>query len=502
MTPPPPKDPVIRTGPPAARPVIGRQLALGFALVVLAVLSTCGVLLWLLGDVSGSVHAMRDGEKSVRQSLALAMAVREQYIHQAHTIVEGDHSHLQHYEVWLARVGTHARALAKEVPPVDGPLVANVLDESHELDRLFRQELVPALDRGDHAAVKVLHRRAEQLSTRAVADADRVAQRAEGRMADLHVATIGATGKGLATGAACMLAVIALSVYYVRRIRRLVLGPLESLATAARRFGRGDFAARIDHAGEGEFEAVSWAWNRMLEELHARERRVLQAERMAAIGQLAAGVAHEINNPIGVIRGYLRTMSPDEPPAELREELKILDDEAAACQRIAEDLLAYSRSADLSIEPVRMAELLSETARRFAESGEAGARGVEVDGEATTLRADARRLRQVILNLLRNAAQAAPDGTTIEVTGRRLADRAYEIRVLDRGPGVDAADVARIFEPFYSRHEGGSGLGLAVCLGIVRAHGGEIRVELRLSGGTAVVVTLPASPPETVEERP
>ena len=492
--------PTRESTPPVARPVIGRQLATGFALVSLAALAMCGMLLALLGDVARSAQSMRDGEKSVRESLALAMAVREEYIHQAHTIIEGNHSHLKHYEVWIRRVNDHAEALQHGLPTEDRVLVARVVDESRELDRVFKEKLIPALDRGDSEALKTLHREAEALSSQAAADADALAGRAESRMAVLPAKVDSATRRGFAAAMACMLLVIVLSVFYTQRIRRSVAQPLKALVTAAQRFGQGDFAGGISRVGEGEFQSVAWAWNRMLERLREREERLVQAERMAVIGQLAAGVAHEINNPIGVIRGYLRTMSPEDAPGTLREELKILDDEAAACQRIAEDLLTFARADQLSATPVSMDELLCETARRFAESGEGGTQGVEVDAEAATILADGRRLRQVVLNLLRNAVQASPNEIPVEVTGRRLPNYCYEIRVLDRGPGVAPADERRIFEPFYSKRDGGSGLGLAVCLGIVRAHDGDIRVERRPGGGSVFCVTLPPIPPAAGKE--
>lgn len=481
--------------PPSPRPVIGRQLITGFALVSLVALAMCGVLSVLLSDVAHAAQSMRDGEKDVRESLALAMAVREQYIHQAHTIVEGNHSHLTHYRKWVDRVNEHAAALQRALPAEDSALVVRVLDESRELDRVFGEQLVPALDRGDSDALRTVHRVLERLSVQAATDADALAGRAESRMASEHTKAMTATHRGFATSMACMLLVVLFSVSYTRRIRRAVVEPLNSLVAAAIRFGQGDFTAGVGRIGGGEFESVSWAWNRMLEKLREREDRIVQAERMAVIGQLAAGVAHEINNPIGVIRGYLRTMSPEDAPDTLREELKILDDEAAACQRIAEDLLAFARDEELSTSPVSMDELLCETARRFSESGEAGVQGVEVDAESATILADGRRLRQVVLNLLRNAVQAAPDGSPVEVSGRRLPGHSYEIRVLDRGSGVAEPDVRRIFEPFYSKRDGGTGLGLAVCSGIVRAHGGEIRVERRPGGGSAFCVILPPIPP-------
>jgi len=212
---------------------------------------------------------------------------------------------------------------------------------------------------------------------------------------------------------------------------------------------------------------------------------------MAAIGQLAAGIAHEINNPIGIIRGYLRTMLPEAHHDALREELRILDEEAAACQRIAEDLLAYARTPELTKESVQIDLLIEDAANRFASTSKEVPR-VRVDAETATVSADPVRLRQVINNLARNAIEAG--SPEVEIVGRRIGTTEYLMRVLDRGPGIRDEARSRIFEPFFSTRRGGSGLGLAVCSGIIRAHGGSIEASDREGGGTAITVTLPLGP--------
>jgi two-component system, NtrC family, sensor kinase len=480
--------------PARPRPLIGRRLATGFAAVATASLAMFTVLLLLLADVSSTVHSMRDGEVSVRDGLALATAVREQYIHLARTIITGDRAHLEHYRTWVERATAHADALRHELPASELPQINQLEDESRALDTLLDHELIPALDRGDRAAVTQLHGRAATLSKKAVDDADALAASTEARMAGWHTEAIDASRIGLLTGGGFMLLIVVLSIVYTRSIRRSVVEPLEALAAAARRLGGGDFETRLGSVGEGEFEAVAEAYDRMMEELGEREARILRAERMAVVGQLAAGVAHEINNPIGVIRGYLRTMTPDDSAETLREELKILDDEAAACQRIAEDLLAYARAEELHVESVRVDELVAETVRRLLESGEASGASVDVDVTPGSVVADGRRLRQVVFNLVRNAVQASPEGGRVEVSGAPDSHGGYRVSVLDRGSGVSEQDSARVFEPFFSKRSGGSGLGLSVCQGIVRAHGGEIGVSDRPGGGSVFHFDLPPEP--------
>ncbi len=485
---------------PFSRPVIARRLAGAFAVVGLAAFGMCSTLLVMLSSVADTMKSMRQGEAAMRDSLSLATAVREQYIHQAHTIIVGDREHLDHYEEWVRRVKAHAGALEGQVPPSDLALVKKVKQESQELDRLFKADLLPALDRGERASVERVHLKVEKISVSASANADAIAALAEQRMSAWHDAATEASRVGQFAGFGGMLVVILLSAVYTVRIRNSVVRPLESLAAAAKRFGEGRFESRVDRIGDGEFAAVAHAFDRMAREIAAREARLMRTERMAAIGQLAAGVAHEINNPIGVIRGYLRTMTPNDDPETLREELRILDDEAAACQLIADDLLAYARASELTTEQLEMDQLLSEAVRRFADSGEGGDVGVELDVQPGNVEGDPRRIRQVVLNLLRNAVQASGEGSQVEVNGAPRSGGGYQITIMDRGPGVAEADRDRIFEPFFTKRDAGSGLGLAVCQGIVRAHGGEIEVEERLGGGTIFTVTLPSAPP--VSRRP
>jgi two-component system, NtrC family, sensor kinase len=473
--------------------VLSRRLAAGFAAVSFVALAMCVVLEALLGTVEGSVGEMQSGEATIREGLALATAVREQYIHQAHILIEQSEGHMDHYPEWVERVQSGAQALRARLPASEHWRIDAVIKDSTALDALFRRELLPALGRPDFPlVVRQRHLEVERLSAEAVAHADALARSAEAGMAHEHHRAIRASRWGLVAGAGGMLLVVLLSVLYTARLRRSLLTPLASLVSAAGRFGQGEFSTRVGRIGEGELQAVADACDHMAVELQAREQRLLAAERMGVIGQFAAGIAHELNNPIGVIRGYLKTMKPTQPPDMLREELQILDEEAAACQRIAEDLLAFAAPRGLELERTRVDVLLGSAVHRFVDSGEAQGHDISFASSPSELPADAGRLRQVIFNLLRNAVQASPAGSTIEVGGEIAPDhRSYILSVADRGPGVPDDDKLRIFEPFFSKHNGGSGLGLAVCHGIVAAHGGRITVEDRAGPGAVLRVYLP-----------
>jgi signal transduction histidine kinase len=450
----------------------------------------CGPLLLCLVRVAGSVRQMQRDESALRGGLDLATTVREQYIHAAHTIIVGDRSHLSHYADWVGKVREGTGTLRALVPAQEQWRVDRIDTISRDMNRLFLDEIVPGVIAGDRSHLLEAHRQLDENVAIAAADADIVARSLEARMSNAHVDARHITYLAVALAALGMVLLIVLAIVSTRNLRAAVLRPLGALADAARRIGAGDFGARVAVAAEGELGLVASAFDQMAEQLSEHQTKLVANERLAAIGQLAAGVAHEINNPIGVIRGYLRTMIPEAERPELRKELRILDEEAAACQRIADDLVAYARAPEIARRRLDLGALIAETATRFQASGEGKGSEVRARAEPALVSIDEVRIRQVLQNLLRNAVQAAPSGSLIEVHGE-ASTRGYTIRVLDRGHGIPADLRSRIFEPFVSGRPNGTGLGLAVCNGILRAHGGSIEARDREGGGSEFVVRLP-----------
>lgn len=468
---------------------IGRKLAVSFAVVSLLAAAQCIVHVLLIGHVATEVARMQGDEKAIREGLELSKAVREQYIHAAHTIAQGDHSHLDRYTEWVARVRDTATRFARLEPAEEKQRLESIVEASRRFDASFRLEIVPAVDRGDREAMRAAHNRVEPVLARAGYDADDLVRRFERRMSRAHVSTTQTTRIGLALAIGGIALIVAVAVVSTLQIQRAVIGPLAKLKRAALEIGQGNFQGEIGDVGEGEFRELAQAFERMSAEIRQREARLVHSERMAAIGQLAAGIAHEINNPIGVIRGYLRTMLPEARDHALREELKILDEEATACQRIAEDLFTYARLPELKRERVLIDQLIEDTLHRFASTDEGGRAEISADVGPQTLEVDPVRMRQLVSNLVKNAIEAG--SREVLVLGQKTDTNEYTVRILDRGPGIKEAERQRIFEPFFSGQRGGTGLGLAVCQGIVKAHGGTIGAYPREGGGSELVFTLP-----------
>lgn len=467
---------------------IARQLSLGFGSVSALAIAMCGLLISVVYEVAGHVEAMRHDESSIRQGMELASAVRGLSERTAHALIARDSEMPPEYARLRDRVRARIQTLAARLPAEERPHLQKLAQATQRMDNLMTDAMLPATARSDDGAAREAFQQIEGLARDAERHADALAAATTSQMAHAHDHATSSTRLGLLGGGLFALLIVALSVTFTVRLRAVVLQPLKQLTDAALRYGRGDFAFRMHDVGKGELAAVGDAFSRMADELARREARLVHSERMAAIGQLAAGIAHELNNPIGIIRGYLKTMSPEEDAQTLGEELAILDEEATHCQRLAADLLSYARAEELSLEALAMDTFLAEASRRYGVSPAAVA--VRVDAVSATLEVDGARLRQVILNLLNNAAQVSPEGTQVQVVGR-VDGADYRIDVVDHGPGVPLEERQRIFEPFYSKRRGGSGLGLAVCEGIVRAHQGSIEVDDAPHGGALFRIRLP-----------
>jgi two-component system NtrC family sensor kinase len=223
-------------------------------------------------------------------------------------------------------------------------------------------------------------------------------------------------------------------------------------------------------------------------------RRLFQADKMAALGQLAGGVAHEINNPLGGILAFAQLMTQDERPAQDLENLRLINDAALKAKRIVESLLRFSRvPQEHERGAVELARVVEESLFLLGSQFKDAQVVVDQRLEAVRVLGNANQLQQVVVNLVVNALQAlgGPGRITVE-TGPAPGGRA-RLAVTDTGPGVPAELTERIFEPFFTtKPEGqGTGLGLSICYSIAQGHGGSIVLERAPGGGARFVVDLP-----------
>jgi two-component system NtrC family sensor kinase len=224
-----------------------------------------------------------------------------------------------------------------------------------------------------------------------------------------------------------------------------------------------------------------------------RQEMYCHTEKLAAIGQLAAGVAHEINNPLSNIVGYARMIKPGATSEDINQRVEVIIEQARKCSEIVKGLLNYSRSSGAEPEEFVLSGLIEKviamvgyqaqrqrTTITFAPSGD------------YTAYADIGKIEQVIFNLLHNALQTNPIAANVWITSGRIGENIY-FSVADDGPGVDRKLYQKIFDPFYTTKPvgEGTGLGLSICAGIVAEAGGAIDIEPRAGGGTIFTVFLP-----------
>ena len=319
------------------------------------------------------------------------------------------------------------------------------------------------------------------------------------------------------------LLILGITYYMIRNITR----PIGELVAATHNIiaGRFDQEVRSNFPGEIAFLAESFnamleslrlmkadleEWGRTLEEkvkqrteeLVAMQARVAQSERLASLGMLAAGVAHEVNNPLGGILALtgltIEDMPPDDPN---RENLAEVIRQTERCRDIVKGLLEFSRQSKGNTEPVDLNKVLQDTLSLVEKQALFFNISVvwKLDPELPRATADRSQFQQVFMNILMNAVQAMNERGTITIaTQRASAGNHVEVAISDTGRGIPAEEVDRIFDPFFTTKESGqgTGLGLSIAYGIVTTHRGTISVHSEVGKGTTFTIRMPAAAEE------
>ncbi|MBI4611151.1 MAG: HAMP domain-containing protein [Candidatus Rokubacteria bacterium] len=326
--------------------------------------------------------------------------------------------------------------------------------------------------------------------------------------------------------ASLTLAIVLLACSVALVLAKRISGPVQDLVVGTRRVMAGNWGYRVRVRDSGEIGELAASFNTMMEELRryrdqleeysqtleerVRERTeelkrkdeaLLQSEKLASLGLLASGVAHELNNPLTSILMNVNLVIEDVgETSPLYDDLKKIDTDAGRCKRIIDDLRAFSRRRELEKAPCPV-QVVVEQAVRMVEH-ELDLRGILVEREIETdlpeITWDSERMAQVLTNLFINAAQAMSHGGRLTVRARR-EDGWLRLEVRDTGVGIPAEHRSRIFDPFFTTKPDGTGLGLSISYGIVEEHGGRIEVESRTreeigpdaETGTTVRIVLP-----------
>jgi len=265
-------------------------------------------------------------------------------------------------------------------------------------------------------------------------------------------------------------------------VARRVSVPLARLADAARSVGSGRLDVAMPTAGPTEARVLGETMEKMTRDLEARDER---------LQMMLAGIAHEVRNPLGGIELFGGLLQEDLPPEDPRRaHVDRILRELHVLASVVNDFLEYARARPPQLEDHDVGRLL-EHARELALAGQPDADvHVEVTAEPGIVRVDGDRFQRALLNLLRNALQAAPPGGRVRCSARFVGDT-LEVVVEDSGPGIPDAARPRIFEPFFTTKQKGTGLGLALVKKAVTDHGGTLEVDRADLGGARFVVRVP-----------
>lgn len=446
----------------------------------------------------------------IRSAEELTLAIRECRVELDRYLLSGDESQLAHVterQPEICRLLDECESLASST--VELELLSQVRRGCKQLSADFAQALAQPTAEARHAAFTRLVD--EQIPPTLLAPAqahldlneDAMAQTAEDnhRHADrvaLGLLLLGITGAvagllagfGLARGVSRSIVQLQLPIRDATGKLEEVVGPVEVPTSA-------DNLEDLDHTLHRLSEHVGT----VVERLQQSEREVLRAEQFAAVGQLAAGLAHELRNPLMSMKLLVQSAVEDGADGALRgRHLSVLDEEIRRQERSIQAFCEFAKPARAQRHPFDLAETIKSTLALV--SGRAELQHVEICCDAPVPEmwtdGDADQLRQVLINLLINALDVLPEGGQIQISMRppRTADGPgandpIVIQVADNGPGLPDSLAQRLFDPFVSSKETGLGLGLAICKRIIEDHDGTIRAENGVGRGAVFTIALP-----------
>jgi signal transduction histidine kinase len=298
-----------------------------------------------------------------------------------------------------------------------------------------------------------------------------------------------------------------LTVGVLMIFQRFVRRPLRELSAKMAQVEAGDLSAHLDSSRPDEIGQLMESFNSMVERLNRAQAELEQyhfqqmerADRLASVGEMSAGIAHEIKNPLAAINGAITVLASDFPADDPRHDViaKVLE-QIARLDRVTTDLLYFGKPGKPAFTWVDVNDLLKNTLFFVAQHPEA--RKVhhvqELTRNLSPVWVDEKQLQQVFFNIIINAIQAMQSGGTLLIhTDQCLVDGQQVVQVVigDSGPGIPPENLERIFTPFFTTKTQGTGLGLAICRQLIEYQGGKIKVTSRLGEGTRVTILLPVT---------
>ena len=296
-----------------------------------------------------------------------------------------------------------------------------------------------------------------------------------------------------------LVVLILLLGFVVFFIGEKIVRPLARITRESEAIAQGIFQGKISPLGNSDNEIfrLTAALNRMMTELESRQEQLLESRKIAAVGTLTSGIAHEINNPINNIVLTLETLAEDNQTLAPEERLQLYQealDQTDRASDIVKNLLEFSQANHPRVEEVSLEELIDKTIRLL--NNEFKMHRIRISKEIRwsfpKLFLDKSGLQQVLVNLLLNSIQAMPEGGNLGIILDRV-NHEVRIDIVDTGPGIPSENLSRIFDPFFTTRKGGTGLGLSVSYNILKKQGGRIEVQSTEGQGTTFSLYFPFS---------
>ncbi len=312
-----------------------------------------------------------------------------------------------------------------------------------------------------------------------------------------------------------LLFALVIAIFGALILNRLIIRPLKNLLQATQEISKGNFNVQVPIDFQNEFGQLAQAFNQMAKELAEKQKNLEQklkeleqtneelrrtqnqlivSEKMASVGKLAAGVAHEIGNPLSIINGYIEFLSRSKNLSDDEKEiLRRVNEEVRRIHQIIKDLLDYSRPPTGALEPVDFNQLVNETLNlvKLQKGFDRIETKLELDETLPTILGNRNQLKQVLVNLLLNALDAMPNGGTL-IIKTKSDNHNVVAEVIDTGIGIAPEHLNKIFDPFFTTKEPGkgTGLGLSISLKLIENMGGTIEVESELGKGSTFRIKL------------
>jgi signal transduction histidine kinase len=301
------------------------------------------------------------------------------------------------------------------------------------------------------------------------------------------------TGIILGIGAIALLGILAMAAVALF-IAKTVTAPVEELANITDRIARGDLSKKAGVDSQDEIGRLADSFNHMIDQFKAFEEKLVESEKLATAGQLTAGLAHEIRNPLTSIKmlGQVLHQRLQEQPED-RKMLASLVKEIDRLDRIIQELIEKTNPGELSRAFNDLNDPIAEVLQVVEDNLHAQQISIEQHPaqDLPQVFADRKKIKGVIWNLVLNAMEAMPKGGRLIVTTGIADDAHVEISIEDTGPGIAAEDAEQLFQPFFTTKPEGMGLGLTMSRKIVEKHGGSLKLKNRPEGGTTASVMLP-----------